>query len=614
MGTQFDGTLAVVRSSLSDPQTRTRLVTPAALGLIGLTLAFRAWAVYRGWFFADDFVFLSDAARGVADPAWLFHRYNVHVMPLGFLLVLPVAHAGPFVWAAAATEIILLQALSSFCCWIMLRTLFGNHPKILIPLTFYLFSAISMPSIMWWAASLNMLTVQPPLFLGIAAHVVFLRTGRKRFAVAAASFLVIALGCYVKAIFFPVVLVVIAVVYFTTGTPLRRVLEALRRWWLAWVMYGLVGAGYLVAYFRLGGSPAQTGSVDLADLTQRQVIASLGSGLLGGPWRWVFADIENGPRKLADPPELVQILCTVLIVLLLIYLAGRYHGAMRPLWFIIPSIAFTVGVLAAGRVSVFGTAISMEIRYWTDSLPFFTLAIGLMCLPLLGSPDPLRIRTDPVIARGLPRAFLVSLAAAYVAGALVSSASYASAWHANYDARAFLHTATADLKAQAAPVELADEAVPQSVMQSLAFPYNLTSRILAPLDQYFRTPKTANDIHVLNGFGQVVSGEATPDLKVPQEKLTTCLQTERDGEPATVHLGSRTFDYPFWASITYRSPVTMDVVLVAGSNRYRAQLLEGLHTLSLRTTGAYDTIDFELPARTRVCLDSIHIGQRIVGR
>lgn len=615
MTTRGPGSFALARSSLSDPAVRAGLVTPIALGLIGLTLAFRAWAVYRGGFFADDFIFLSDVARGEADGAWLVRRYNIQFMPLGFLLVLPVAHAGAFVWAAAATEIMLLQAASSLCCWIMVRTLFGNRPRILVSLTFYLFSAISMPSIMWWAASLNMLAVQPPLFLGIAAHVVYLRTGRKRFAVAAAACLVIALGFYLKALLLPVVLAIFTLTYFTSGPLVRRVFSSLRRWWLGWAMYGLIGIGFVAMYFSLGGSPIQRGGeVDLVDLTKHQVVASLVTGLLGGPWRWGRAGIENGPGQLADPTGLAQTGSVVLLVAVVVYLAARYRGALRPSWFILPTIVVTVGLLAAGPVAVFGTTISLEVRYWADTLPYFTLALGLMCLPLPGAADPMRPRDDPLIARRMPRRMLGGLTGAYVIGALVSSVTYSSSWHANYDARAFVDTAAGELRFQPEPVNLADETVPGGVMPSLTYPYNLTSRMLAPLNKDFRTPDIANDISVLNGFGQVVPGGAAPDLDVPQENLTACLITDADSPVATVELGARTLDFPFWASVTYRSLVTTDALVVAGTKRYSTTFLEGLHTLSFRTIGSFDTLEFSLAASTPVCLQSIHVGQRVVAR
>lgn len=616
MTTQARGAVALARAAYSTPAGRARMVTPAALAIIAAGTALRAWAVYRGGFYGDDFVFLADVAHDRVDLGWFLQRYNVQFLPLGLALVVPVAAAGAFMWAAAATELVIIQFLTFLACWIMLRTLFGNTPRILVPLTFYTFSAISMPAIMWWAGAISLLTVQLPTFLGIAAHVTYLRTARKRYAFAAAACFVVALGFYVKAMFFPVAMGIFTLVYFVAGPPGRRFLETVRRWWLAWMLYAAVGTAYLVGYLRLAGSPTQTdGKIDVANAVQSQLLGALGPSLLGGPWSWVpLDDFELSPRQLADPPQIVQVVASVTIVLLLAYFAGRYRGAMRPLWLLFPCIAIAVGAVLVSRVATYGSASTQELRYWSDTLPYFALAVGLMCTRLPGTPEPLTLRDAPIIARRIPRKAVAVLAALYVVGAVVSSVTYANPWHDKNTATPFVKTARAQLESAPAPVALADEQVPESVLTSILYPYTLTSEFLAPLNSYFTTPDVANDIHVLDGYGQVVPGWASPDVDVPATNLARCLDVGEGGGLATVELESKTFDFPFWASVTYRASATTSVVVIAGGERYNTTFLSGRHTLSFRTTGSFETMMFSLPTDTRVCLDSIRIGQRVVAR
>ncbi len=616
MTTQHRGGLASAPAALSTAESHARFVTPVALLIIAVGTAVRAWAVYRGGFYGDDYVFLADVANDKVDPGWFFQRYNVQFLPLGLVLVIPVALAGTFVWVAAATEIIVFQLLSFVACWIMLRTLFGNRPRILVALAFFTFSAISMPAIMWWAAAISLLTVQVPTFLGIAAHVTYLRTSKKRYAIAAAACLLIALGFYVKAMFFPVAMGIFTLVYFVTGGPGHRLIEAVKRWWLVWALYASIGAAYLVGYWRLDGSPTQTdGAIDVAGAVQGQLLGALGPGLLGGPWSWVPLDgFKNSPRQLSDPSQLVQILAAVTIVLLLAYFAGRYKGALRPLWFLVPCIALAVATLLLSRVATYGLAITQELRYWSDTLPYFTLAVGLMSVALPGTPHPLALRDDPIIARRIPRKAVAVLAGAYVVGALVSSLTYAAPWHDKNNAKPFVRTATAHLESRSAPVALANEQVPESVLTRIVYPYTLTSEFLAPLKEHFTTPDIANDIHVLDGYGQVVPGWATPDVDVPAANLTTCLGASGEGELAPVSLGAMTYDFPFWASVTYRASATTSAVVIAGEKRYNATFMSGLHTLTFRTLGAFDTMSFGVPTNTRVCLESIRIGQHVVAR
>jgi hypothetical protein len=593
-----------------------RWLTPVAVTIIVLSTALRAWAVYRGGFYGDDFVFLADVARGRVDAGWFLQRYNVQFLPLGLALVVPVAAVGTFVWAAAATELVLFHLMCLLACWLMLRTLFGRTPRILVPLAFYAFSAISMPAIMWWSGGISLVTVQLPTFLGIAAHVAYLRTSRKRFAVAAAACLVVALGFYVKAMFFPVAMGIVTLVYFVGGRPDRRLLEALRRWWLVWALYAAIGSAYLVGYLRVDGSPTQTdGGFDVGDAVQGQLLGALGPGLLGGPWSWApLDDLQTSPRQLADAPQLVQIVAALTIVLLLLYFAGRYRGAMRPLWFLLPCIGLAVGAVLVSRVATYGAASTQELRYWSDTLPYFTLAVGLMCTKLPGTPDPLSLRDDPIIARSMSRTVVAVLAAAYVVGGVLSSISYANPWHDKNPATSFVEVATSQLEAQPAPIALADEQVPEGALASLFYPYTLVSEYLAPLDRHFTTPDVANDIHVLDGFGLIVPGAATPDVDVPAANLTQCLGGTQVGQVETVQLGSSTYDYPFWASVTYRASATTPVRVVAGGEHYDTTFLSGRHVLTFRTTGSFDAMLFALGDDARVCIDSIRIGQHVVAR
>jgi hypothetical protein len=119
-------------------------VTTAALSLIAVQMLFHGWITSGSWFEWDDYIFLADVARGDADTTWLFHSHFGLFMPVSFLLVKIVGGVG-LSWAAVATQILVLQLLASLACWWMLRTVFGNRLRILVPLAFYLFSPMVPP-------------------------------------------------------------------------------------------------------------------------------------------------------------------------------------------------------------------------------------------------------------------------------------------------------------------------------------------------------------------------------------------------------------------------------------------------------------------------------------
>ncbi len=600
---------------LPDSVDRSTAVTAGAAITIMASVALVAWEVYNGWFFGDDFEFLSDVALGKADVAWLFHRHNVHVMPLGFVLVWLTGSAGTFVWPVAATGTVLAFTAAGVACWWMLRTLFGHRAKALVPLVFFCFSPVLTPALSWWAAALNMVTCLPFLFVGVTAHVLLLRTGRHRWGVTSVTCLVLALGFYVKALLLPVVLVLLTVLYFTDGPWTSRVLRAARRWWWVWTAHAVVGLAFVAAYLSLGERPAQTDGLEarlVGDLVQRQLLANLVPSLLGGPWSWSPADLENGPRQLAAAPQAAQTAALVVVVAIVAYLALRYRGALRAVWLLVPAIVATLVLLAAGRLAVFGTAITEELRYWADVLPYLTLVLGLMTMPLRGSSDPLRERRPAVLAWRAPREAVAAAVALYAVSAAWSSITYVSTWHDDFQARTYLQTASAELGGRRVDVPLANEAVPQAVMQSLAYPQNLYDRILAPIGG-FRTPEWANDMAVLDGGGHVRPGVAATELVVPDELLASCLRGEPGGT-TRVDLGSTTFDYPFWASMTYRSDVTGDVRIRAGDRTHDARLLEGVHVLTFRTAGRFDEIELDLPAGSTLCIEALSIGKEVVPR
>ncbi|MRJ77730.1 hypothetical protein GEV29_14390 [Aeromicrobium sp. SMF47] len=595
-----------------EPLARRGAVTAAALAMIIVSTALRAWAVSGGWFFGDDFLFLSDVARGDADVAWLFHRHNLHVMPLSFALVLPVAHAGAFAWWAAATELIVFQVASALACWWMLRTVFGNRPRILLPLAVYLFSSITVTSLMWWAAGLNSLAVQPFMFGAIGCHVLLLRTGRRRWALAAAACVVVALLLYVKAALIVPMLAIITLVYAAQGPLPRRVWSTLVRYRFAWTAYALPLVIYLVAYFSSSPPKPPGDKPDYGQLADRFVLSNLSSAALGGPWQWLQLPGGAGPRQLADPPQGAVVISAMLIAAAAVLLVLRYRGALLPLWFLVPYTLATVGLLAYGRAGAFGGATTYEVRYWADFVPYVALGIGLAVMPIVGLPRVLVPRNGALFDNRRMVRVGVAYVVVFVIGSVASTIGYVKPWHEEFEARRFITTAVNELESQKQPVALADQSVPGVVMPELFFPTNLASRTLAPVGDRFTTPDIANDIQVLDDNGLIVPGFAGEDFVVAEDRLDTCLSGS-DRNPQIL-FGSRTFDFPFWLSMSYRSDGDADVTVTVGDTSYDTRILEGAHTLSLRTEGANDRIRFTLPPGSRLCVDSMNIATRMVPR
>ncbi len=564
-----------------------------------------------GWFFGDDFTFLADAGRGEADLGWLFHRHDFQLMPLGFVLVMLVDLAGPFAWWLAAAELLVFQVAAAFTCWWMLRTVFGDRARILVPLTIYLFSAVTVPSLMWWAAGLNSLMMQPFVFGAIGLHVLLLRTGRKRYAVGVTLCLVIALLFYVKALLIAPMLAIITVCYAVQGSIPRRVWSSLVRFRFAWSLYVIAPAVYLIAY--LMNPPATAGGkVDYGELTERFVVTNLSTAMFGGPWRWLSMGGESGPRQLTDPPQAAVILCLLLLGGAVVTLMHRYRGVLMPLWFVLPYVVVTVALLAWGRAGAYGSLTAAEIRYWSDFMPFLVLAVGMVLMPVAGLPAVLRKRSSALFTSRTSAGILVGYLVVFVVGSVVSTVAYVQPWHEDYDARRYLTTAHRGLESRSGPVELADQSVPGTVVPALIFPYNLPSRVLSPLGDHFSTPDIATDISVLDDSGSIVPGFASPDVAVDAHLLARCLRGGTSRQQ--ILLGASTFDYPFWLSMSYRASSGADVGVTVGHLHYAGRVEAGLHTLTFRTAGRIDRVLFELPAGTRVCIDTMNVGAKMEPR
>ncbi len=259
-------------------------VTVAALGIIAAVMLFRLWATAGSWFMWDDYIFLADVARGDADLTWLFHSHFSLFMPLSFVLVKVVGGAG-LAWGAVATQMLALQLAAALACFWMLRTLFGPRMLTLVPLAFYLFSPMMMPSAVWWSVTINQMPHHIALFGAVAAHVTYLRTGRMRHVLLASTFLLMGFASYIKAPLIVLVLVGVAWAWFSPGRPSIRARNMLR-WWPAWLSYGVLTGGYLYVWQHQQVASAPRQACELSGVFTTSVVETLGTSVVGGPWNW----------------------------------------------------------------------------------------------------------------------------------------------------------------------------------------------------------------------------------------------------------------------------------------------------------------------------------------
>lgn len=572
--------------------------------LIAVSVVIKTWAVSGSWFYEDDLYFLSTVARGENDLEWYFTRHNVHFMPLSFGLVTLVGAVGQFAWWPAAVEILLMYTAGAVGCWWMLKRIFGATPRILIPLTFYLFSPFLVPAVMWWAVAINVVAAQAPLFVLIGSHVEYVRTRQRRWLVVAALMLLLLSGVYVKSLVVVAVLGLFTWCYATEGGHVvRRFVTTVTRWWPIWLLYAVVGV--VMAWVYISQAPADDtaagGTVDIGGMFESLVLRNLAPGLIGGPWQW--ADMGGFPRQIANPSDFAVALSVTAVVAAVGYAAHRWHGAWLPLVFLTPPLLVTFGALAGLRSSDFSTLVALEPKYWADLLPYVVLALGVTLLSVPGLPE-VRRRRDPS-APPVPTVAVLVLGAAYVVSSLSSTLSYVAPWHTDFPARQYVTGAVQSASEAEQTIEVANLSAPPSVMLGALYPFNTPNYLFAPSPGSITGIEAGVDLKMLNIWGQPVSAraKAAGDLDIADE---SCIVNS--GEIA---LPSETFDFPFWVSIAASFDSATTVFVSAGTAGHTLEVPSGRHLLTFRSEGKFDHIDVSTGSQGTMCPESVRIGNEL---
>jgi hypothetical protein len=194
----------------------------------------------------------------------------------------------------------------------------------------------------------------------------------------------------------PLLLFALTSGFFVKGRWIAAVAVAARRYWRAWVLYGVLLAGYCVLFFsRLGSSttppsaPGPAGRV--ISFVSTLIGTTLVPGALGGPWRWSV--IGDGYAQ-ASPPAALQQLSWGLALLIVVVSCVYRLRAWRA-WAIIVGWIAVADVLPVviGRLGVSQPGLlGLQARYVTDAVSVLALCLGLAFLPLAGEEGGYRFR------------------------------------------------------------------------------------------------------------------------------------------------------------------------------------------------------------------------------
>jgi hypothetical protein len=503
---------------------RANPILAAGALLIAAQLWWKAGLLGRSFFRLDDYYYLEHASSSGLTWSYLTWGDAGHLDVVGSAIAWALVRISPEDWTLASATTLVLLGCTCFALLRMLRTLFGDRPGVLLLLSLYLLSPLSLPGLSWWTVALEQLPLQLAIFCAVCAHVHYLRTSGFKHAAAAAAWLAVAMLSSFQGAAVPFLLFATTSAFFTQGTWSRALWPALREHWRAWGLYVALTVAYVTLYLlRLSTSSESLATpatfADALTFAGTLLRETFVPGAFGGPWRWT----ASGVQALADaPPALAWMSWVLAIVIVLVSL--MYGWRAWRAWVILAGwlIVVDVVLVQSGRTGlVSGVVLGLSARYVWDATGILVLCLGLAFMPLVGGPGP---RPGP---RRLSRpefAAATALMAAVIFGSLWSFYDYPADPAA---AAAASYIATARLALADAPggTVIVNDPVPSDVTGGFVGPVTNASSVLSPLlsgppgsEPAFAAQPDGTYDHLLefDGYGRLVPsgiyGAASPAL------------------------------------------------------------------------------------------------------
>ncbi|WP_430330704.1 hypothetical protein [Rhodococcus sp. ACT016] len=558
-----------------------RQVLLAAAALIAVQLVVRGAVAFAGDFYWDDLILISRSGQSPAlSGGFLFYDHDGHFMPAAFLVAWISTAVAPLNWTVPALTLIAGQALASFAVLRVLRLLLGTRPVVLLPLVFYLFSPLTLPSFAWWAAGLNSLPMQIGLAWVAGDAIRLCRTGRTRFAVSGTIVTALSLAFFEKSVLVPVVaFAVVALMYRVDGIE-RPIRAALVRGRALWIPLVAVGAVWAAAYLHFTHSRLVAPSAtQTAGLAHHGTSLGLVPTLLGGPWAW---DRWPPSPPWATPPMVLVVLGWLAVAAALVW-SLRYRQRTAGIW--VSMVAYVAVSEAAMVLTRSGPDTAYELaqtlRYVADSA--VVIAIGWALI--VRAPRRPGVRRLPS-----PRPpLVVGLAALFVVSSLWSTATFVARWRDNPTVDYLANGRVALAANRNTP--LLDQPVSIYVLLPVAYPHNTTSHIFGPLRERPEFARSTNYLQLFDDSGKLVPAAVTPTRNIGQGPVPGC-GYRVEGAPVELPLDGPLIDWEWTAQLNYFAGAdgTIEVGLNRSDDTVTVPVEAGLNQAFVRLFGAGDAL------------------------
>jgi hypothetical protein len=605
---------------------RRNAVILAGLALIAVQLWWKGALLTHFFFRQDDFQYGDRALASGFSWHYLMYVDAGHLQPGNFALVWVLARISLYDWTLASTVTILLLAASGVAMLRLLRTLFGSRPAILIPLALGLFTPLTISALSFWGDTLNYLPLQLAVLMAANAHVVYVRTGRFRHAVAAAAWLAVGMSIGEEGVVVTLLLFALTSAFLLPGRWPATAVLALRKFWRAWSLYAALAFTYLVIFLiQLSGASERPGKPGLFSgvLTFAWTLLRKGfiPAALGGPLKWY----SIGSFAYALPPAwLAWTSWAVAVIVILASLWYRRHAwrawAILAGWLLVADIIPVV----IGRVSSEAPSfLGLDLHYLADSAPVLVICLGLAFWPVVDEENPYRARRPARI----PRYAIVGVVmVCFLAGAFLSGRSYVRDT-TSAPARSYIATATAAVREVQPGTVILSQPVPDDVMIAPLFgSWGYTSAVVGPLVPHgqhltwTRSPAgVIPQLMLFDSLGRLRSAViAGPSSSTPPAPARTHHSAKAPQAAACWPVGSATptqipvdgnlYRWIWTALIDYSGPATT-LQLQFGGKAAEVAVPAGHHEVYLPATGSGSVVTVRtLTPAPGACIAKLTVG------
>lgn len=582
--------------------------------LIVVSVGARAVIARRGYLTYDDFPLISMAEKNGLTPDYLFSLFNNHLMPAGQLVTWLTNHLGGFGYGPYLTLLMAGQALVSIAFYRLLRLMLLPGWAVLVPLSIFLFSPLTLEANSWWAVGVNMLPMQLAMVLAVGAQVKYMRTRRRK------HLLTLGLSIGLGLVFFEKALLAVALVFlltlclYTRGGPFRSLFGTIRTWWQSWALLTAISVGFLAFYLvRSTSSLRRPASVDEVITFVAQMFGNtLFPGLVGGPWTWMAAGDGAPITAPAIAARWAALAVVVGFMAFTVWL--RASEAFRAWLLMFLYTALVAGLLGATRLgSVYSGVAGAVPRYISDVVVVAAIAAGAaLCglrrdgIETVGEASPQRPRAAAVHGnRALPA--LAAGVAVLIVSAGFTGIRFGDEW-AIKRGRDYLANARADLAVAPAGTVFMDQPVPEAVVGRLSAPYNNQSEFFAPLDDGPIFVTQSRQLSVFDEDGHVRQAWVN-GTKARPGPVQGC-GYRLTGPPVAIPLESSLIDYWHVVRIAYLSDRDTAATARLGTGEIIPfDVHRGLNEVFLLAQGGGATLEVDLLAdEAGVCTDEIMVG------